>query len=176
VDTGSWHDRDVTFGQRFVGVLRLDAATFEDIEADQTATTQALGVVLLASVAAGVGAGLLLGAAPLLRGVLAAIVGWVMWAGVIYVLGARLLPEPQTRTDMGELLRVIGFSYAPNCFAILAFVPAAGAVVQVIVAFWLLAAMIIAVRQALDYQSTARAVGVVLSGWLFFVLIQVLLA
>ena len=166
----------MTFGRRVAGVLRLDGATFEDIEADRSATGQALAVVLLATVAAGLGAGLALGPWALVRGALAAVIGWVMWAAVTFILGARLLPEPQTRTDMGELLRVIGFSYAPNLFAILVFVPVLGVAVQVVVAFWLLATMIVAVRQALDYRSTLRAVGVVIIGWLFFVLIQVLLS
>jgi hypothetical protein len=106
---------------------------------------------------------------------LAALIGWVMWAGVTYLIGGRLLPEPGTHTDMGELLRVIGFSYAPNVFAIFAFIPILGGVVRVVVAFWLLAATILAVRQALDYKSTGRAVAVVLIGWCIFVIVQAVL-
>jgi hypothetical protein len=164
----------MTFGQRIVGVLKLQPATFEEIEASPSATGQAVAVVILASVAAGIGAGLLLGPLALVRETLAALIGWIMWAGVTYLIGARMLPEPGTHTDMGELLRVIGFSYAPNLFAVFAFVPVLGRAVLVIVAFWLLAATVMAVRQALDYRSTPRAVAVVLIGWLIFVLIQAL--
>jgi hypothetical protein len=117
------------------------------------------------------GGGLLTGFDGLLRGTVAELIGWVMWAGVTYVIGTRLLPEPQTRSDMGELLRVIGFSYAPNVFAFFAFVPLVGWLVRIVVALWLLAATVIAVRQALDYRSTARAIVVVLIGWVFFVII-----
>jgi hypothetical protein len=162
----------MTFGQRVTGVLKLQPSTFEEIEADTSATGQALAVVVIASVAAGLGAGLLLGPVVLVRETLAALIGWVMWAGVTYLIGAPLMPEPGTRTDMGELLRVIGFSYAPNVFAFFAFIPVLGYVVRVVVAFWLLAATIIAVRQALDYRSTARAAAVVLIGWLLFVIVQ----
>lgn len=161
----------MTFGERIGGVLRLQPAVFEEIEADRSATGQALAVVVIASVAAGVGAGLLLGPVALVRETFAALVGWVMWAGVTYLIGARLLPEPGTKTDMGELLRVIGFSYAPNVFNVFAFIPLIGGLVRVVVAFWLLAATVIAVRQALDYKSTARAAAVVLIGWLLFVLL-----
>ena len=161
----------MTFGRRLTRVLRLDAAAFEEIEADRTANGQALAVVVAASVAAGLGAGLLFGPFGLLRETLVALVGWVMWAGVTYVIGTKILPEPQTRSDMGELLRVIGFSYAPNIFAFFAFVPILGGLVRVVVAFWLLAATVVAVRQALDFRSTLRALVVVLIGWLFFVLI-----
>jgi hypothetical protein len=92
-----------------------------------------------------------------------------MWAGVTYVLGARLMPEPDTRTDMGELLRVIGYSYAPSFFALFAGVPFVGYGIRMAVDFWLLATTVLAVRQALDYKSTPRAFAVVLIGWLFFV-------
>ena len=164
----------MTVTERVTGVLALRPSVFEDIEADKHANLQALAIVVLASLAAGFGGGLSGGPVGMLRETIGAVVGWIMWAGVTYVLGARLLPERDTRTDMGELLRVIGFSYAPNVFAFFAFVPVLGWVVRVVVAFWLLAATIIAVRQALDYRSTARAVAVVLIGWLIFVLIQAL--
>jgi hypothetical protein len=161
----------MTFAGRVIRVLALDAATFEEIEADRRATPQALAVVVIASVAAGIGSAVVGGPVALVRATLAALIGWVMWAAVTYVIGARFFPEPQTRTDMGELLRVIGFSYAPQAFNLLAFVPVAGRAVPVIVAFWLFATTVIAVRQALDYKGTGRAVLVVLIGWLIFVLI-----
>jgi hypothetical protein len=162
----------MTFVQRVKGVLILDARTFEEIEADTTANTQALLVVVAGSVAAGLGAGVRLGLGGLLRETLGGLIGWVMWAAVTWFIGAKLLPEPQTRTNMGELLRVIGYAYAPNLFAFFAFLPLLEAVVGTVVAFWLLAATIVAIRQALDYVSTLRAAAVVFIGWLIFVGIQ----
>jgi hypothetical protein len=162
----------MTFVDRVKGVLVLDAGTFEDIEADRSANGQALLVVVAASVAAGLGAGVRLGSIGLLRETVGALIGWVMWAAVTWLIGSKLLPEPQTRTDMGELLRVIGFAYAPNLFGFFVFIPVLSVVVSTIVAFWLLAATIVAVRQALDYVSTWRAAAVVLIGWLIFVAIQ----
>ena len=125
----------MTFAQRVKGVLLLDARTFEDIEADTTANTQALLVVVAGSLAAGLGAGVRLGFAGLLRETLGGLIGWVMWAAVTWVIGAKLLPEPQTRTNMGELLRVIGYAYAPNLFAFFAFLPALDIVVGTAVAY-----------------------------------------
>jgi hypothetical protein len=162
----------MTFGERIKGVLVLSPRVFEEIEADANATGQALGVVVLGSLAAGIGGGLLLGPGALARETLGAIVGWIMWAALTYLLGTRVMPEPQTRTNMGELLRVIGFSSAPNFFSLFALVPLIGWIVRSLVAFWLLAAMVIGVRQALDYRSTPRAIVVVVIGWLIFVLIQ----
>jgi hypothetical protein len=162
----------MTFADRVKGVMFLDARTFEEIEADTTANGQALLVVVAASLAAGLGASIHLGVIGLLRETIGALVGWVMWAGVTWVIGSKLLPEPQTRTDMGELLRVIGFAYAPQLFGFFAFIPVLGGLVSTVVACWLLAATILAVRQALDYVSTLRAAAVVLIGWLIFVVIQ----
>ena len=162
----------MTFGQRIIGVLKLSPSTFEEIEADRDATGHALAVVVITSLAAGIGGGLLLGPLALFRETLGAVAGWVMLAAVTYVLGTRVFPEPQTRTDMGELLRVIGFSSAPNLFALFGLVPLIGRVVPTVVAFWLLATTVVAVRQALDYNSTLRAFVVVLVGWLIFVGIQ----
>ena len=159
----------MTVTERVTGVLALRPSVFEEIEADKHANAQALGVVVLASIAAGLGGGLSGGGFGIVRETIGAVVGWVMWAGVTYVLGARLMPERGTHTDMGELLRVIGYSYAPSFFVLFAGVPIVGSGIRVAVDFWLLATTVLAVRQALDYTSTLRAFAVVLIGWLFFV-------
>ena len=158
--------------ERVAGVLRLQPRVFEDIEADGGANGQALGIVVLSSLAAGAGGGVIGGLGGMVAEALGAVVGWVMWAGVTYVLGARLLPERDTRTDMGELLRVMGYSSAQTFFTILAPVPFLGRAVPSIVSFWLLATTVLAVRQALDYRSTLRAFAVVIIGWLLFVAIR----
>jgi len=162
----------MTLTARLVGVLKLDAQAYEEIEHDRRATTQALTVVILGSLAAGLGAGLTFGPTALVRETVGGVAGWVMWAGVTYLLGARVWPESETRTDMGELLRTIGFSYAPSFFSIFGVLPLIGGAVRVVVALWLLATTVVAVRQALDYRSTAKAFQVVFAGWLIFVLID----
>jgi len=162
----------MTLTGRLVGVLMLDAQAYEDIEQDRRATTQALTVVILGSLAAGLGAGLTFGPTALVRETVGGVAGWVMWAGVTYLLGTRVWPESETRTDMGELLRTIGFSYAPSFFSIFGVLPRVGGAVRVGVALWLLATTVLAVRQALDYRSTAKAFQVVFAGWLIFVLID----
>ena len=162
----------MTVMERVAGVLRLQPRAFEDIEADGGANGQALGIVVLSSLAAGVGGGFIGGPGGMVAEALGAVAGWVMWAGVTYVLGARLLPERDTRTDMGELLRVMGYSSAPTFFTIFSPIPVFGRAVPTIVSFWLLATTVLAVRQALDYRSTLRAFAVVIIGWLLFVAIR----
>ena len=82
-----------------------------------------------------------------------------------YIIGTRMLPEPQTRADIGEMMRTLGFAQSPGLLRIFGSIPGVGALVLVIVSIWMLVAMVIAVRQALDYTSTWRAVGVCVVGW-----------
>lgn len=163
----------MTFVERMVGAAKLDARVYEEVEADRTATPQALGVVVLASVASGIGVGE--GVRGLLFGTVAGLLGWAIWAWLIYFVGTRWLPEPGTQADMGELLRTIGFATSPGILRVLGIVPVLGTTVFVVTAVWTLIAVVVAVRQALDYRSTARAVGVCVIGWLVQVAILVVL-
>ncbi len=151
--------------QRMLGAAKLDVGTYEEVEADTTATVQAMAVVLISSIAAGIG-GIGLGISGLVRLTLAALVSWILWASLVWVIGTKLLPEPETKANVGELLRTTGFSSSPGVLRILGFIPLIGWLINLLVAIWMLIAMVIAVRQALDFRSTARAVGVCLIGWL----------
>jgi len=146
---------------------RLDVHLYEEVEADTGATGQAMLVVVLSSVAAGIGS---IGSMPsgltgLFVGTLLALLGWYLWAFLTYLIGTKLLPEPQTHADVGELLRTTGFSAAPGLLRVLGIIPGFMAITFAVAGIWMLVAMIIAVRQALDYHSTGRAIGVCLIGW-----------
>lgn len=166
-----------TFIQRIAGAAKLDAQTYEEVEADSGALGQAIGVVILSSLAAGIGSLLAYGAVfqGLILGTLAALVGWVIWAFLTWFIGTRWLPEDQTEANLGQLLRTIGFASAPGMLRILIFIPLLGPIIAFIASVWMLVAMIIAVRQALDYRSTWRAIGVCIIGWVVLLVIQLLL-
>jgi len=155
------------FKDRILRAAKLDAGLYEEVEADKSAMPQAIGVVVLSSVAAGIGAIGMGAAGPggILMGIIAALAGWYLWAFLTYFIGTKLLPEPQTHADLGELLRTIGFSSSPGLIRILGIIPGLGPVVFLAASIWMLVAMAIAVRQALDYTSTLRAVGVCAIGW-----------
>src|SRR5207245_527327 len=156
-----------TFPIRILGALALDPAIYEEVEADRNATAQAMLVVVLSSLSAGIGAlGLSSGSLKsivFISGV--ALLSWATWAVVTFQIGAKLLPEPQTRADVGELMRTIGVSSAPGMLRVFGIVPGATVPAFAITALWMLVAMVVAVRQALDYKSTARAVAVCVLGW-----------
>ena len=151
---------------RMIRAAKLDANLYEEVEADTGALSQAMGVVILSSVAAGIGTIGTTGIKGLVLGTIVALVGWFIWAFLTYFIGTRLLPEPQTKADYGELLRTIGFSSSPGVLRVLGVIPMLGNILNFIISIWMLVAMVIAVRQALDYKSTWRAVGVCLIGWL----------
>lgn len=155
------------FLRRLVGAAALDVSIYEEVETDRGATTQALAVVVLSSLAAGVGARGFAGGdvAGIAFFGAVALVAWAAWALVTYEIGARILPEPQTRADVGELLRTTGFATAPGLLRVFGLLPGTTVPVFVVTAVWMLAAMIVGVRQALDYTTTRRAVAVCGLGW-----------
>jgi hypothetical protein len=158
-----------------VGALKLSVPLYEEVEADKGATGQALALVVIGSVATGVGVSRTSNPLSLLYGAIAALLGWLIWASLTFVIGAKLVPEPQTQSDVGELLRTTGFASSPALFHLLARAPLIGATLSLLVSLWMLVAMIIAVRQALDYKSTPRAVFVCIVGWLVYVAVAAFL-
>jgi hypothetical protein len=161
-----------SFTDRLIGSAKLDIATYEEVEADTGATSQAMVVVLISSVAGGIGAlGMgVTGIGGIVAGGIAALLSWVVWAFVTYFVGTRLLPEPQTHADTGQLMRTLGFAQSPGFARVLGGVPGVGPLILTVVSIWMFVAMVIAVRQALDYTSTWRAVGVCFVGWMIMMI------
>ncbi|MCK5391658.1 MAG: YIP1 family protein [Deltaproteobacteria bacterium] len=160
---------------RMVRAAKLDINLYEEVEADKSAMGQALTVVVLSSVASGIGTIGILGIQGLIIGTISALIGWFVWAYLTYFIGTKLLPEPQTKADVGELLRTIGFSSAPGVLRIFGFIPFLGAIISFVASVWMLVAMIIAVRQALDYKSTWRAIGVCVIGFVIYLVVIALI-
>ena len=153
------------FVNRIIRASKLDVSLYEEVEADKSATLQAAGVVVLSSLAAGVGA-LSLGASNFIMAPLLSLVSWYVWAYLVYFIGAKFFPEPTTQADHGQLLRTIVFSSAPGLIRVFGFTPELMSITFIGSALWMLVAMVVAVRQALDYQSTWRAIGVVVIAFL----------
>jgi hypothetical protein len=145
---------------RMIRAAKLESGLYEEVEADAQAMGQAMAVVVLSSLAAGIGLSGSSGAGGVLG-----IIGWYVWALLTWFIGTKLLPAPETEADVGQLLRTTGFSSAPGIARLLGVVPGLSVVVAPVTAGWMLAAMVVAVRQALDYTSTFRAVLVCLIGW-----------
>ena len=162
------------FVNRIIRACKLDTTLYEEVEADKSATLQAALVVVLSSLAAGVGA-LSLGASNFLMAPILSLISWYIWAYLIYLIGAKLFPEKNTKADHGELLRTIGFSSAPGIIRVFGFTPELMTVTFIGSSFWMLACMVVGVRQALDYKSLWKAFGVVVTCWFIQALLLVLI-
>lgn len=156
--------------QRMLGAATLDIQTFEEVEADETATLQAAAVVAMVAVAGAVGSvgngGVSIVLAPFFQ-----IVGWLIWAGVTYFIGSTLFKGTAT---WGELLRTLGFAQSPGLLYFFAFIPLLGGLLKLVVGIWTLVAGIIAIRQALDF-STGKAVLTAIIGWLALIIPSMIL-
>jgi hypothetical protein len=159
---------------RMLRAAKLDVHLYEEVEADEGALPQATLVVVLSSLAAGVGGIFSYGFMALITGTIAALIGWYVWAFLTYYIGTKLLPEEQTEADYGQLLRTLGFASSPGLIRVLGVIPGLLGIVNFIASIWMLVTMVIAVRQALDYKSTLRAVVVCVIGWIIQLLIIML--
>jgi hypothetical protein len=164
--------------ERMIGAARLNVHTFEEVENDQNATTQALLVVIIVAIAAVIGSvfqidNLLVG---LIFGLIAGILRWAIWALITFWVGTTILNTPETHASWGQLARVTGFAQTPGVLQVFGFIPFIGWLIALVGSIWQLIAMVIGVRQALDYESTWRAVGVVLIGFVIAVIPLIIIA
>ena len=151
-----------TLAYRAMGAAALDASTYEVVEFERPATRQALIIVLLSSLAAGVGAGSWDGPNVVTLAIVSgiALLSWLGWAALILFVGGTVFGERTTRVHFGELVRTIGFAATPGLIQVFGLIPEVRRPVFIVSWIWMLAAMVVAVRQALDYRSTWRALGV----------------
>ena len=163
------------FTNRMTRAAVLDRNVYEEIEADNAAWRESAAVVVLSSVAAGIGAGGAHGssAATFVWFTAIALVAWTSWALLIAQIGGRLMPGPRTSTSFGELARTIGFAATPGVLQVFGAMPRMMLPVFAFTAVWSLVAMVIAVRQALDYETTGRALVVCGLAWLVVVTMAV---
>ncbi len=151
-----------SFINRIFRAAKLDVSLYEEVETDKTAMRQAMLVVILSGLAYGVGSFSRGGTLGVVLGAFMGLVGWYIWAFTIFFIGTKLLPEPQTRSNVEKLLRIIGFASAPGLIRIFGIIFGIIPVIQItvfsIAAVWMFVAMVTAVKEALDYKTIWRAV------------------
>ena len=160
---------NMNYFERLKKAIFLDVAFYEEVEKDKKFNDQALMTVAFVSVVQGL---MIAGFAPiaLIQGILGSLVRFLFWAFFIAFVGTRILPEPETESNTGELIRTLGFAYAPGLLVVLKIFPVINIFVDPMVVILQLAAMTIAVRQALDFNSTVRAVGVCIVAFILMIL------
>ena len=144
--------------QRMIGAALLRTGTYEEVESDTSATLQAMLVVVVVSLA-------------LVLGVLASLAGWSFWAWITYFVGTKILSTPETHANWGQLARTLGYAQTPGLFKVFGFLPGIGPVIFFLASIWQLVAAVVAIRQALDYTSTWRAIAVAVIGFIGFAVV-----
>lgn len=156
--------------ERMIGAAKLDIDVYEEVEADGSATGQAAGVVAIVALCSALG-GIAGGAQGVFGGLVAALLGWALWAGITYLIGDKLLGGTAT---WGELLRTLGFAQAPGVLFLLGIIPLLGSLAVIIVGIWILVTGVVAIRQALDF-GTGRAIATALLGFIPYALLRAFL-
>ena len=164
---------------RMIRAAKLDIDLYEEVRSDLSANGQAFAAVLIASLASGIGTGVLsmwTEDAPsfgvgLALGLGSSIIGWLVWVVLAYLLGTIVFKGKETSATLGELIRTIGFSNSPRVLGFLVFIPFLGWIVSFLVSVWALIAGVIAVRGILDI-TTWSAISTCILGWIAY---QVLL-
>jgi len=164
---------------RMIAAARLDVPTYEQVESDPTSTAGAVFIVVIASIAATIGSGAR-DLASVIAGIFVLLLTWTVWVVLTYFIGTRLLPSPQTHASLGEVFRTTGFSASPGVLRIFGILPTIGLPIFIGITIWMLLTFVIAIRQALDYTSSVRALAVCILGWLvhgflFFGLVRIAL-
>jgi hypothetical protein len=154
-----------TLVKRMIGAARLDAHVYEEVEANPGATGTALLVVVTASVAAAIGAGVM-NVSGIVGVTMGAVATWMVWVGLTYLIGTRILPEHGTEATIGQVIRTTGFSASPGVLRIFGFIPFFGWLIFLGATIWMFLSFVIAVRHALDYTGTGRAAAVCILGWI----------
>jgi hypothetical protein len=171
----------MTFSDRVIGALKLDANTFEDIERDPTAMGQAVAIISLAALASNLGQIWTLGFGSMLISVCSSLVGYVIWSVVVWLAGTKLMPDPATKADFPETFRTIAFAASPGLIGVVTIVPLGIGwflmlLLTPVILIWSIAAMVVAVRSVLDYSETFKAVIVVLIGFVVYVVFWMMMA
>ena len=165
--------------QRIIGVFKLDRTVFADVEHDESATMQAAIIVAIVAALSVVGTllqvlfNVVRGSRVQLGATLLSVVGtflvafinWGLWSAVTHLVGTKLFNGKAT---LGEMLRVIGFAYAPRMLSI---IPCIGSVIG---AIWSLIASFFAVKEGLDLDDTGTIVTIIV-GWLVTIVIGAIL-
>lgn len=163
--------------QRMVRAAKLDSELYEEVEADTTANGQALLIVVAVGVVSAVGMAFAYPGDHSLRAVIAnvlsTVVSWVLWAFLTLWIGKTFTHGPDTESDMGEMLRALGFAHTPQLLVGLVFIPVAGPVLALLGSVWKLTAGIVAIRQALDF-STSRAILTAFFGFVIVIVFRLL--
>lgn len=149
---------------RIVRAIRLDWTVFREIAKDENAMSQAAIIVVIVAIMSSLGAAIGSGSffvTLIVSLLLAILVNWIGWAILTYFVGTVLF---KGKSDIPEMMRVLGYANAPNLLGFFAFIPCVGWIIAIAGAILAFIAGFIAVREAMEFE-TSQAIITVLISW-----------
>ena len=163
------------FLNRLFRAAKLDAGLYEEVIADTGTMFQAMMAVFIYSAACAYGGFGRGGVAGINFGMITTLIGWYIWAFSTYYIGVRLLPEAETNLNRKAVLRAMGFASSPGLIRLLGLIPNLAGATFLIASVWMFMATVVAIKQAMNYKSIYRAVGVCMIGWIISAISQLLI-
>ena len=163
---------------RFLGAALLDVKLYQEVAAEPRFLNQAWITVLIYAMLASWGSFGRAGAVGSNIGMITAVIGWYVWAFSTYYCATKWFREKSAevaRADRKTVIRVMGFACAPGAIRLLGLLPGLGILVLVASSIWMIVAATFAVKVALDFESTTRAAGACIIGWIIGAIAQVFL-
>ena len=161
-----------SFIKRIFRAIKIDPDLYEEVEHDKSATFQAATVVVLSSLAAGVGA-IHLGASNFILGPFISLASWYFWAFLIFIVGTKLFPDKQTKVSFKKVLTAVGFAHSPGLIRFFAVTPELMIPIIFLTQFWIFAALIISTKQILNLKSNLKSFGIVFLSFLIIVFLSI---
>jgi hypothetical protein len=160
---------------RFLGAALLDVKLYQEVAAEPRFLNQAWITVLIYAMLAAWGSFGRAGAVGSNIGMITAVIGWYVWAFSTYFCATRWFRETSAEVERGDrktVIRVMGFACAPGAIRILGLLPGMGILVFVGATIWMIVAATIALKVAFNFESTARAAGACIIGWIIGAIAQ----
>jgi hypothetical protein len=104
---------------------------------------------------------------------LTAILTWLVWGILIYVVGVKIFPDKQTKVSFKKVLTAVGFAHAPGLIRFFAVTPELMIPIIFLTQFWIFAALIIATRQILNLKSNFKSFGIVFLSFLIIAFLSI---
>ena len=153
--------------------IKLDKSLYTDNKNFGEASVYFAGLIMiLDGIAGAVAANNIIKTAVAMSG-LTAIVTWVLWSVLVFVIGVKIFPDKQTKAPFKKVLTAVGFAHAPGLLRFFAVIPDLMIPIILLTQFWIFAALIISTKQILNLKSNFKSFGIVFLSFLIIVFLSI---
>ena len=153
--------------------IKLDKSLYTDNKNFGEASVYFAGLIMiLDGIAGAVAANNIIKTAVAMSG-LTAIVTWVLWSVLVFVIGVKIFPDKQTKAPFKKVLTAVGFAHAPGLLRFFAVTPDLMIPIILLTQFWIFAALIISTKQILKLKSNFKSFGIIFLSFLIIVFLSI---